>query len=197
MELAKNGVTTTTPKSILLGAGTIYKDLIWTPKNGEVAGAWTGTILGATQGGNKISIKNSIKPIEIDGAMVSVMGLDMMETQEASIEVNLIELSKESLRIALLAKDGESEVDGFDLLEMKGTIEPGDYLKNIAFVGFKTDNTPIIIILENAICTSGLEADAKPKEGTVAKVTFESRANPETSIDTLPVKIYVPSGKAN
>ena len=49
----KHGVSTTTPENILLGAGTIHKNLTWE------GNAWKGDISGATSGGNSVEIKES------------------------------------------------------------------------------------------------------------------------------------------
>lgn len=186
--LARNGVTETTAKSILLGAGTIYKNLAYDVSTKK----WNGSPVGATQGGNKISIANELTQIEVDDVLVAVRDLEFKTSQSASLEVNLIELSKESLKMALLMEeDTEASSEDYDVLTMKGALTNDDYLENIAFVGFKTDNLPIVIILENAICTSGLETDAKPKEGAVSKLTFESRGDISDGLDKLPVKIYI------
>ena len=47
--MGKHTVTSTTPENILLGAGTIHKNLKWETNK------WTGEIIGATSGGNKVS----------------------------------------------------------------------------------------------------------------------------------------------
>ncbi|SEA15914.1 hypothetical protein SAMN04515656_104145 [Eubacterium aggregans] len=184
MTLAKHGVTATTPKSILFGAGVVYKNLKCTED------VWSGTVLGATSGGSKLSIKNELSSPEIDGVTVKLKGLDSIKSQEVTLEVNLIELNKDTMKLAILGMDGTSDAAGFDLIEMKGTVETGDYLENIAIVGYKTDNTPITVILENAICTSGMEIATKNNEASVSTLTFEPRADASEAIDKLPVKIY-------
>lgn len=191
MALAKHGVTATTPKSIIFGAGVVYKNLKCTEN------VWSGTILGATSGGSKLNIKVELNSPEIDGVTVKLKELDSIKTQEVTLEVNLIELNKDTMKLAILGTDGTSEATGFDLIEMKSTIETGDYLENIAIVGYKTDNTPIIAILENAICTSGMEIATKNNEASVSTITFEPRADASKAIDKLPVKIYVPNASYN
>ena len=64
--LKKSGITERTPKSLLLGAGTIYKNLKWdTEKN-----IWSGEIFGATSGGNTFKLTPEIVKVDIDGAVV-------------------------------------------------------------------------------------------------------------------------------
>lgn len=185
MTLAKHGVTAKTPDSILFGAGTIYKNLKVS------ADDISGTIVGATSGGNKLSLASKFKQIDVDGVTVPIKELEFVEEQEAKMDVNLIESGKDILEMALLTKPGTSDNAKFDLLELRSVIEESDYLENIAWVGFTTSNTPMIIILENAICTSGIEIDSKDQDGTVIPLTFEARGDAATSIDTLPVKIYL------
>ena len=56
-----------------------------------------------------------------------------------------------------------------------------------------TDGTDIIAIMENAICTSGLELESKNKETSVVKTTFEATADFAGGIyDKLPVYIFYP-----
>ena len=58
----KHGVTTETPKNILLGAGTYHKGLKFE------GGAWKGTCIGATSDGGKVSIAGEYLDLEVDGA---------------------------------------------------------------------------------------------------------------------------------
>lgn len=46
--------------------------------------------------------------------------------------------------------------------------------------------------MDNALCTSGFEAEGKNKEGAVGKYTFECHADLESDLDTLPYHIYYP-----
>lgn len=189
--LKKSGITDSTPKNLLLGAGTVYKNLIYD----ATEKAWKGEIIGATSGGNKLTIKSEIVNIEVDGASVKVKGLTQKQGEEGSIEVNLVEVTPEALKMAIIGKDEESDAEGYGLLVTKPLIEDTDYAENIAFVGFKSDNSPIIVIMENALCTSGLETDTKNKENAVIKAVFECYADFEGSHDTLPIKIYYPEDK--
>lgn len=186
----KHGVTTTTPENILLGAGTIHKNLAWDSASKK----WTGDIIGATSGGNKVSIAGEIIDIELDGALVKVKGLAVKQGGTGTMEVNFAEITNDILKTATLFEEGESEAEGFTLLKDKANIVEGDYIENFAFVG-KTANgkKDIIIIFENALCTNGLELEGKAKENSVIKLTMEAYANNEGDLDTLPIKIYYPS----
>lgn len=187
----KNGVTKTTPQNIPLGAGTIHKGLVFDKT--EQKWNFNESIIGATNGGNKVSIKGEILDIELDGAKVKVKGLAVKNGGTASMENNYAELTPELLKMATLFEEGASDVEGYVLLQDKATIEEGDYVDNYAFVG-KTANDAkdIIVIFESALCTSGFELEGKDGDPSVMKVTMEAYAEIEGDLDTLPVKIYYP-----
>lgn len=189
--LKKSGITERTPSSLLLGAGTIYKNLKWD----ESKSVWSGDIFGATSGGNKFTLKPEIVKIEVDGAVVDTKGLTQKQGETASLEINLVEITPESLKMAMIGEEVSSEATGFTKLGTKSVLSDDDYVDNIAFVGFLADDTPIVIIMENALCTSGLELSGKNKENTVIPVTFQPYAafDVNTSQDKLPVYIYYPN----
>ena len=77
--------------------------------------------------------------------------------------------------------------------QSKARIEEGDYIEKFAYVGKKTDGTPIIIIFDQCICTSGLEVEGKNKEAGVFAGTFECVADISPEADTLPWHILYPT----
>lgn len=187
--IGKHGVNTTTPENILLGAGTIHKNLEWDSANKT----WKGDIIGATSGGNSVEIKGEIKDIELDGALVKVKGLAVMQGGTATMEVNFAELSADVMKMAMLGEDGESDAEGYNLIQTKANITEGDYVDNFAFVGETANGAKqIIVILESALCTSGLKIEGKNKENAVIKLTMEAYAENSGNLDRIPVKIYYP-----
>lgn len=181
-----------TSKVSFIGVATDYE-----PKVGDyVVGAWTDgeeNVLGATSGGNKLSIVPEITPIEVDGASVRIKGLTQKVGETGSLEVNLAQHTVESLKRAIVGKEVDSLIKGFKQIVTKSLLEASDYLDNIAYVGSMTDGTDVIIILENAICTSGLELEGKNKETAVVATTFESSADFAGGVyDTLPIYIFYP-----
>lgn len=186
--MGKHGVTENTPQNVLLGAGTYMKNLKYTAGSG-----WTGDILGATNGGGKISIIGEFYDIPVDGALVKFKGQTVKTGGKVTAEATYAELSTQVMKMATLFKLGESDADGYQMLEDKANIEEGDYVENFGFVG-KTANgaKDIIFIMENALCVSGMEIEPKNKEAAVVKVVMEAYANNEGDLDTLPVKIYYP-----
>lgn len=172
----------------------------YTPAVGDtIIGAWDDAdenVLGATSGGNKLSIMSELSPIEVDGALVKVKGLTQKMGEAGSLETNLAQHTKESFLRAIIGKEQESLIKGYTQLTTKSLLEASDYLDNIAFVGTMSDGTECVVILENALCTSGLELEAKNKETAVLKATFECSADFDDAHDTLPIYIFVPNKAA-
>lgn len=190
-EFKNHGITEETPKNIMLGAGTIHKNLKYDTESKK----WNiaESLIGATSGGNKLSIVPEVITVEVDGALVKVKGLDFKQGESAKIETNLIEITPELLKTTVIGDLVESDVEGYDLIESKSNIEAGDYFGNIAFVGKKTNGTPIIVILDNAICTSGFDGEGKNKDKTVIKCTFECTQEINGDLTKLPYHIYYPT----
>lgn len=189
MKEGKNGVTKKTPENILFGAGTIHKGLKYTEGSGW---NFAESLVGATSGGSKLSIIPTITPLEIDGASTKFVGGEVKTGEEAKMEINLIELTKDIIMASTFAKEGTSADANYDLIESKPDIEEDDYWDNITFVGKTLKGKNIIAILDNALCTSGFENEGKNKEGAIGKYTFESHADLESDLDTLPWHIYYP-----
>lgn len=161
-----------------------------------VSGKWNfdESIIGATQGGNHLTIQRETISVEADGAKVKVKGLEFKVGETATLEVNLLEINKDNVKLLTGASEANpSDFTGYDDLISKSQIEKGDYLENFAFVGKRTDGTPIIIIFENALCTSGIDINTKNKENSTFPATFECYADINGDHDKLPWHILIPS----
>lgn len=194
MSAGKSGVSANTPKNILFGAGTIHKGLKYTAGQSGAAGSWNfdDTLVGATSGGSKLTIKPEITNIEVDGALVKAKGLNVKTGETATMDINLIELTKDIIKAAVIGTSGTSADTAYDAIVSKASIETGDYWENIAFVGQTLEGKKVIAILENALCTSGFENEGKNKEGSIGAYTFECHAALDSDLDVLPWKIYYP-----
>lgn len=188
-ELKSSGITEKTPQNIVLGAGTIHKGLKCTD------GIWNfaESLIGATSGGTKISIVPEFKDIEVDGALVKVKGLAVKIGETATMETNMVELSADWIKTAIVGQDGTSTIEGYNVIESKRQLEDGDYITDFGYIGHKMDGTPIIIIFDYALCTSGFSAEGKNKENGIFPATFECYAELSPEADILPYHIYTPS----
>lgn len=192
-ELKTSGITAKTPKNTMLGAGTIHKGLTFT------SNAWnfTESLIGATSGGSKLTIKPELYDIPADGALVKVKGLTQKVGETAILETNILELTPELLEMTTIGdSQAAANITGYSEIVSKVRIEEGDYITGLAYIGKTVDGTPIIIVFDYALCTSGLELEGKNKEASVFKATFECYADIGASHDKLPYHIYYPTPTA-
>lgn len=186
-EFKSSGITESTPKTVMLGAGTIHKGFTC------AEGTWnfTESLLCATSGGSKVSIVPEFYDVPVDGALVKVKGLFAKIGEKATMEINPIELKPDIINMAVIADVAESTTaTGYTEMTSRAVIKEGDYVKNLAYVGKTIEGKPIIIVFDYAICTSGLELEGKNKEAAVPKLTFECVADLSPEADTLPWHIY-------
>jgi len=189
-EFKSSGITENTPKTVMLGAGTIHKGLKF---SGE---AWNfaESLICATSGGSKLTIKPEFYDVPVDGALVKVKGLTVKVGETAQLEINPIELKPDILNMAVIGDTAAAtEATGYTEMKSRAQIAEGDYVESMGYVGKTIEGKPIIIIFDNALCTSGLELEGKNKEAAVPKFTFECYADLSPEADTLPWHIYYPT----
>lgn len=191
MRAGNNGITADTVKNIQFGAGTIHKGLKYVAETG-----WNfeESCVGATKGGSSVKITPEIYAVEPDGSSVAVKDFKRKVGETAEMEINLLELNADMIKASVIGEEGSApDITGYTLIQSKGEITEGDYWENIAFVGETLDGKNIIVILPNALCTSGLSIEGKSGEESVGKFTFECHGNASESLTTLPYKIYYPT----
>lgn len=189
-EFKSSGITENTPKTIMLGAGTIHRNLTFSGSEWNFAES----LICATSGGSKLTIKPEFYDVPVDGALVKVKGLTVKVGETAQLEINPIELKPDILNMAVIAdKKTATEATGYTELTSRAQITEGDYVEKMGYVGKTIEGKPIIIIFDNALCTSGLELEGKNKEAAVPKFTFECYADLSPEADTLPWHIYYPT----
>ncbi len=194
MALKKHGITKETLDHMILGAGTIYKDLKY--ENGE----WTGTVLGATSGGITFNWEATWLDVEVDGATVLVKGLSKQKVgEEATLEGEMTEITDDILVKAMHLTPVESDDPNYVRYVSKDsyTASQEDYYDNVAYVGTFSNGKQIIIILPNAICTEALELNTQNATQTTYTVSFACTADLENdTLDKLDVEIYYPTETA-
>ncbi|HEL2058774.1 TPA: hypothetical protein TY417_000041 [Streptococcus suis] len=191
----KTGYTKNTPKSYIVNAGAVYKNLTWNTETQK----WEGELFGATSGGNKLTIEQNYRQIEVDGVFTAAVGQKVLESQGAKLEINAKELTAENIRMAINGVieqgDGQKAPATSKVITSKGELKKTDYITNLGLVGnLSGANEPIIVILDNALCVSGLEFETKDNDEAVITMTFEAHANEEQIDDlTLPCRIIYPT----
>lgn len=188
MKKGNNGVSAKTVKNTLFGAGTIHKGLKYEGSSWN----FDASCVGATKGGSTLTITPEFYSVEPDGSTVAIKDFKRKVGETATLEVNFLELTKDLIKSAVVGAEGTSTDTNYEVIESKDAIVEGDYWENIAFVGETLDGENIIVILDNALCTSGLALEGKNKEEGVGKYTFECHADATDSLTTLPYHIYYP-----
>lgn len=181
-------VTSTTVKNMILDAGVVYL-------NYGIAGE---RILGATSGGNTFTVEREIREIEVDGVKGKVKGLRRLITENAMLETNLKEMSAANIQLAIagatktdvLAGDGITKTH--DEIKSSGDIENADYQTNVALVAkVSGTNTPVVIILDNALSDGNFVIGATDKDEVTVPVTFSAHYDP-VNINKVPFAIRYP-----
>lgn len=191
--LPKSGYRDDSGKHFLLNAGAVVRDLSWSAESG-----WNYEEFGATSGGSSLSLVNTLRQMEIDGVFATPVGGDMIETSEGTIELNLLEFTRDNLRSALIAShtasDGTEFPEGYDVIRPNTRVSESDYIKNLAYIGtYGKSELPIIVIFDYAICTSGLEFEPQDNNDNTMSMTFSARTDPSKIDDSsLPVRVLLP-----
>lgn len=196
MALQTTGYTESTPQHYWVDAGAVYKNLKYNKEKKE----WEGSLLGATSDGNKVSIEQEYRKIEVDGVFVEAVGQKVLKGSKAGMEINVKEITAENIRLAIngsvrkLDTESTEGPEGYTVVEGKGKLEDSDYLENLALVGTMSGTEqPIIVVLDNALCTSGLDTETKDDDEAVLKMKFEAHASAKQVADRkLPARIYFP-----
>ena len=84
----------------------------------------------------------------------------------------------------------------FDEIVSSPSIPEGAFIDNLGFIGYTVTNDPIVIVMDKALCTSGLELGGENKKQATAKATFECLQDISAGdLTILPWHIY--TKKAN
>lgn len=191
MAYAKSAVTANTPKQIIFGAGVYSCNLPWdsvpTPEKVKTG------LIGATNGGGKLTIKPKLIDLELDGVLVKTRGLTQKAGEEASIETNMAEASVDYLAKAVVGKASTTEDGKFDVIDSKAKLEDADYYTGFGYIGQMLDGRALMVIFKNALCTEGLELEAKNGEQVTIPQTVSCYSDTAEGddLEKLPYRIYI------
>lgn len=190
MALQTTGYTANTPKRYIMDAGAVYLNLQYE----ETTGEFTGELLGATSGGNEFQIVQERREIEVDGLKGRGKGNSVITSENPQLTVNLKELTAKNLSYAIAGSTLDTADTNYDIITSKGTIELGDYLDNVAFVGRLTGSAkPVVIIVENVVSMEGLTLTTQDDNEAIVPIVFGGHYS-ENNIElgNAPYKIYFP-----
>lgn len=189
-ELKTSGFNAETAKNLLLDAGAVYKNFNKT--------AFTGTLIGATQGGNSFRVQPNMRNIPIDGVKSEyVKGLTVIDSVEVSLTTNLLEVTKDTITMALGAITETSHDSDYDSIRGKQYLTDNDYLENIAYVGkLSGSKKPVIIIIYNALNHGGLSLDMQDAAEGKLPITFHGHVD-SSDLENPPFEILYPKPVTN
>lgn len=186
MALKNHAISDTTAKNIVLGAGILVKNLVYSGAD------WEYEELGASNGGNKIAYEREYLDLEVDGKTVKAENFDVKVAETGKMTINLAEYKQETLATALSLKQDDSDpVMGY--AKYKPSKENA-YVENLGFVGYTAEGKAIIVKFPKAICLSAFELEVKNKEQAVMSLEFDAVAPMgSTTYDELGIEFYFPT----
>lgn len=193
----RTGYNRKTMENLHTGAGAYFKNFKIGIDTYETARE-DGKLLGATQGGGEFKATAETRNIEIDGLRGRGKGTELIDSIEASLNMNFIETTPEVLKLALGAADIDTTTNSsYDVITGRNAFEESDYIDNITYIGTITGSKePIIIQIFNALSTDGLTIKVEDKKEGVIPVTVYGHYEDsgDGTLDTPPYKIYYPKG---
>ena len=164
-------ITTEQLESIVIDAGVVYINY---GETGE-------KLLAPTRGGNSFTVEQEIRQIERDGARGKEKGLRRVVEENATLTVNTLDLSVETLKLALAGavKTGDKIESG------EGTIAEEEYLKNVTLIGEDMAGNHRVIQIFNALGDNGLNIETNDRDESVVSIELSANWNPEDYSEPL------------
>jgi hypothetical protein len=165
------GFTPSTPNNLQIDAGAVYKNY----------GLSTEALIGATSGGNEFAIAIKTRDVKVDGLKGTVKGLTRIISTDVTLKVNMLELTTDILKMALMGVVDISINANYDTITGKTEIALTDYIDNIAIVGRLSGSLqPVIIILKNVLSSDGIKFSNKDAVDNILPITFTASIDPST-----------------
>lgn len=182
----RNGITKETADHFLVDAGAVYLNLDEPDER----------LLGATSGGNTFTLEQEFRQPEIDGSPGPLKGTRRIISVNAILEINLIELTKENLMMALAGADSTASPDDsaatHDVIRRTRNITAADYIKNVALIGTVSgSDEPAIFMIYNGLHDDNLELGSQDQNEGILTLTIKGHFEPE-AMDQEPWEIRWP-----
>jgi len=164
----KEGITSSTPDRIVLGPGIVYANY----QNG------TGTELGAVLGGGTATVNRTKRYIMPDGAVGKIKDLGFIEAVDASLELNMLEVTKDNL-VKFIAGAAQR---AFASAEAVGT---GDGTTTIFELNNSSDGLSDAVFVDSTLQSSGstvsgtsLSFASAPSSGSAVTADYSYSGTP-------------------
>lgn len=177
----RSGYTEKTAKKLWVDSGVAYKNISYNSQDDS----FEGELIGATSGGVGFNIELTLRQIEIDGAShVQTKDLKVVEEANGTLTVPLKELSAQAFIDSIKGsardpKENEAPA-GYKVIETVRDITSDMYVENVGIVGRQPGNDkPIIIILDNALVSEGVELDTEDNSEAIMEQVWQAHATYE------------------
>lgn len=162
-----SGVTAQTWANLIIDVGVVYANY------GEVSER----IIGATNGGVSFGWEEfTVRQPEIDGLKGHIKGATRITRAIPQMTVNLVEWTKENVAMVLPAHTATTSGTGADQIVTytrdTRLIPEADYLDNVAIVGTRSDGEEVIVLVKNALVTSGVTIPMNPDSESTVEIVF-------------------------
>ena len=144
--------------------------------------------LGATRGGGSFTVTREMRQVEADGVRYRFVGDTFVDSVDANLSTTLIEHGVANYKTALGSADVTDATDKHTL-ELRTRIKKKDYLKNLCWVGDKSDGGFILIWLKNALNTADFAMTITDKGEVTYPVEFHAFQSKVTDYDKAPFTI--------
>lgn len=166
------GLTTKTKKHLLLGAGAFFRNFLVGTDTYESAVSG-GKLLGATQGGGEFNAVATFRQIPVDGAVGDIKDLEDIERWDVTMSATMLEVTKQTVALALGSATITTMTGTAPYNKIVGNngLSSGDF-NNITWCGCLLGETkPMLIQIDNALCTNGLNLSMT--DGEEGKIALE------------------------
>lgn len=146
--------------------------------------------LGATRGGGTFECTPEVREIEADGKRYSFIGSTVFDSWTVRMTGTLMEIRDTNFKHVISASD-VTGTDDKKIIKVRTDIHPDDYIKTLVWVSDMSDGGIMLIVLKNALNTTGATLTFADKgEGTLP---FEFHAHQDNvdDYDVAPVEILI------
>lgn len=148
-------------------------------------------LLGATSGSTTISENRSTWSPDHNGKRLPFVGETYLDTAQPSIKGTLVEMTPANIKRASGAADVTGEGTKAVTIKPRASFQPNDYLKNVVwFTNYGTEGI-IGAVIDNALCTSGLNWSVDDKKVATCDVEFKAHSSSPVLSDELPIRYFI------
>jgi hypothetical protein len=136
-----------------------------------------------------------MRGVEIDGVKGTAKGLQNIDTWTVTMTANVKEFTAEAIKTALGAADAgaENAPEGYTRISGRSELKDEDYLDNLTWVGrLSGSGKPVIIVVKNALSTSGLSVSFADKSEGLIPITVTGHYT-AADLESPPFDIYYPT----